>query len=171
MTQFITIPLFTLSLTLGLSLNLISCRALKEPDQTPVSLTPTEKVATDSSTVQERGRYSAIDLNQLSPDLSLTGSEPKALALAAFGTGEAREQEGAFQETVSVNTNNPQRVIVTITYTGLLDDSVHGIRYRVDFEPITSSSGKSQSQMVWAGQQYTCQPGRGATNWTRELCS
>ena len=143
MTQFITIPLFTLSLTLGLSLNLISCRALKEPDQTAVSLTPTEKVATDSSTVQERGSYSAIDLNQLSPDLSLTGSEPKALALAAFGTGEAREQEGVFQETVSVNTNNPQRVIVTITYTGLLDDSVHGIRYRVDFEPQTSSSGKS----------------------------
>ena len=170
MTQFLTIPLFTLSFTVGLSLILISCRALEEPDQTTVLLTPREKVATNNSTVQGWGSYRAIDLNQLSSDISLTGSEPKALALAAFGNGEAREQAGAFQETVSVNTNNPQRVIVTIIHTGLLDDSVSGIRYRVDFEPQTSSSGKFQWKMVWAGQQYTCQPGRGATNWTRELC-
>ena len=170
MTQFLTITLFTLSFGLGLSSSLIGCRAPEEPAQTAISLTPTEKVTTDSSTIQGRGSYSALDLNQFSSDISLTGSDPKTLALAAFGTGEAREQEGTFQETVSVNTSNPTRVIVTITHTGLLDDSVHGIRYRVDFEPQASSSGKSQWQMVWAGRQYTCQPGRGATDWTTELC-
>ncbi len=76
MTQFLTITLFTLSSGLGLSLSLISCRTPEEPVQTPVSLTPTEKVATDSSIVQGRSSYSAIDLNQLSSDISLTGSDP-----------------------------------------------------------------------------------------------
>lgn len=46
--------------------------------------------------------YSAIDLKQINADL--TGSNPREIAIAAFGIQEP--QEGNFQQTVTVNDSN-----------------------------------------------------------------
>ncbi|MUL34979.1 hypothetical protein [Gloeocapsopsis dulcis] len=106
--------------------------------------------------------YSAIDLEQINADL--TGSNPREIAIAAFGIQEP--QEGNFQQTVTVDESNPQQV-VTITQNNLPDDSVRDVRYRVEFEPVTN---QSQWRMVWAGRQQRCQQGRGSQDWTTESC-
>lgn len=111
--------------------------------------------------------YQAIDLARLASRTSLVGLDPKAIALAAFGNRE--KSEGAFQETVTVDHRDPKRAVVLITQTGLADDSVYARRYRVEFEP-TVRVGKALWRMQWAGQQYRCQPNRGAQDWTTDLC-
>lgn len=116
-----------------------------------------------NSTANLRDSYNTIDLQQL--ESSLTGSNPSAIALSAFGINEP--QEGNFQQSVSVDNSNPQQPIVTITQTNLPDDSVRDVRYRVEFE-----SAQSQWRMVWAGRQHRCQQGRGSSqDWTTATCS
>jgi len=110
----------------------------------------------------ERDNYSAINLEQIDSDL--TGSNPREIAIAAFGIQEP--QEGNFQQTVSVDDSDRQQV-VTITQNNLPDDSVRDVRYRVEFEPVVQ---RSQWRMVWAGRQQRCQQGRGSQDWTTESC-
>lgn len=110
----------------------------------------------------ERDNYSAINLAQIN---TLTGSNPQEIAIAAFGIQE--QQEGNFQQSVSVDDSNPQQVIVTIEQNNLPDDSVQDIRYRVEFEPIEN---QAQWRMVWAGRQQRCRPSRGSQDWTTEAC-
>ncbi|OKH25116.1 hypothetical protein NIES1031_14560 [Chroogloeocystis siderophila 5.2 s.c.1] len=111
----------------------------------------------------ERDSYSAINLEQINSEL--TGSNPREIAIAAFGIQEP--QEGNFQQTVSVDDRNPQQVVVTMTQNNLPDDSVQDVRYRVEFEPVAN---QSQWRMVWAGRQQRCRQGRGSQNWTTEAC-
>lgn len=115
--------------------------------------------------VSGQNQYSAISLNQIDRKL-LTGNDPKQLALAAFGI---KETEGNFQQTANMQ-KNFQSAIVTITQLGLTDDSVRSVRYRVEFEPLTTTPTQWW-RMLWAGKQYKCQPGRGDQNWTTKLCS
>lgn len=110
----------------------------------------------------ERDNYSAINLEQINSDL--TGSNPREIAIAAFGIQEP--QEGNFQQTVTVDDGDRQQV-VTITQNNLPDDSVRDVRYRVEFEPVAQ---RSQWRMVWAGRQQRCQQGRGSQDWTTEAC-
>lgn len=166
------ITLLTLFMGIELGLGLSSC-ATPQANQTPVSTTTTttETVATPYSSVEERNNYNPINVNQLDPSVSLTGRDPQALALAAFGLNNIGEQEGVpAQETVTVNTDNPNQAIVTITQTGLADDSVRNRRYLVELQPV-QVSGQSQWQIIWAGQQYICRSGRGPQTWTPQLCS
>lgn len=161
---------------LGVSLipYLLSCErqqaqqlTLPEPPK-PAAANSSEDGLGDASTiVLDRDGYTAIDLEQLPASVSLTGDDPKAIALAAFGTKEPIE--GQFEQEVLVTTETAQQVIVTITQLGLPDDSIKGLRYRVEFQPETASGG-SQWQMIWAGRQQTCQPGRGSPDWTKDPC-
>lgn len=111
----------------------------------------------------ERDSYSAINLEQINSEL--TGSNPREIAIAAFGIQEP--QEGNFQQTVTIDDRNPQQVVVTMTQNNLPDDSVQDVRYRVEFEPVAN---QSQWRMVWAGRQQRCRQGRGSQNWTTEAC-
>lgn len=112
--------------------------------------------------------YIPIDLGQLPPDKSLIGSDPKAIALAVFGQKEA--VEGNFQETVTVTQPQPNLAIVVVTQLGLPDDSLRGLRYRLELQQ-EKTAGQSQWRLVWAGRQHTCQPGRGPQTWTVKPCS
>ncbi|WP_143288181.1 hypothetical protein [Calothrix rhizosoleniae] len=124
---------------------------------------------TNTATAKKEGEnYNSVDFSQLPQGVSLMGSDPKEIAIAVFPPPEEKPQEGNFQRNVSVNTIEPNFKTVIITETGLLDDSVNGIRHRADFE--SSGTDSKSWKMVWVGKQYKCQPGRGSQDWSSKLC-
>ena len=71
-----------------------------------------------------------------------------------------------FSQEVELLEETPDGAVVILTQSGLLDDSVEGMRYRLEFE-----SGENQWELVWAGRQVRCWPDRGSQEWSTELCS
>jgi len=124
----------------------------------PVPAPPPETPAAES--VAERAAYSEVPLPT---GVSLVGADPEQIALDAFGITDTGE--GNFREEVLVDKTADQ-ALVTLTQTGLLDDSVEGMRYRLEFVP-----EGDQWRMDWAGIQSRCQLNRGSQDWTTELCT
>lgn len=118
-------------------------------------------------TTEGRSQYKTISLQDIKPAESLKGTDPKAIALKAFGQ---IESEGGSRQ-VEMTNPQPDKAVVTITQTGVADDSIGAIRYRVEF---VSTSGTAQTgkqwQMVWAGSQQKCHVGRGHQDWSNEIC-
>lgn len=107
--------------------------------------------------------YVPIELDTLRSGRAVVGNDPKAIALQLFGPAEP--VEGFFKQTVETQQVNEQ-MVVTLTQTGLPDDSIQGMRYHLEFAP----SNADQWRLIWAGKQYTCQPGRGSQTWSTEWC-
>ncbi|MGD1911276.1 MAG: hypothetical protein ACFB2X_10580 [Rivularia sp. (in: cyanobacteria)] len=122
-----------------------------------------------TSAKKERENYNSVDLSQLPQGISLTGNNPKEIAIAAFPPPEEEPQEGNFKRDVTVDIVEPRFKTVIVTETGLLDDSLNGIRHRLDFE--SSGADGKLWKMVWVGKQYKCYPGRGSQDFTKKLCS
>lgn len=97
-------------------------------------------------------------------DVILVGDDPRLLALEVYGIREP--VEGNFTETAELIERTPDRPVVLMTQTGLLDDSVEGIRYRIEFVP-----EGDEWRIDWVGRQTRCYPGRGPEYWSTELCS
>jgi hypothetical protein len=131
------------------------------PTPDPEADTGTESVAPDSDTVEGRAAYSEVPLP---PADQLVGTDPEAIALAAFGLEEPGE--GNFAQEVTVDEQTATEAVVTLTQTGLLDDSVEAMRYRLEF-----AAAANQWEMVWSGRQVRCQPNRGSQEWSTDLCS
>jgi hypothetical protein len=89
---------------------------------------------------------------------------PKAVAVQLFSNLE--EQEGRKSEDISVAypTGNTSTIVHTIV--GVADDSVRGIRNRIELR-----RSQNKWEIVWVGRQYKCQPNRGHQNWSSSLCS
>ena len=113
---------------------------------------------------ESRQGYTVIDLKKLPVTTTLTGSNPQAIAIAVFGIKEPIE--GKFRQTVELTQASDRRAIVILTQLGLLDDSVRGFRYRLEFQ----REGASRWRMIWAGRQQTCWPGRGHQDWRTDSC-
>ena len=94
------------------------------------------------------------------------GTDVKAIALSALGLTEIVESE---TEDVRVEYPNGNSATVIITQTNLADDSVAGKRYLVEFAPYSEATQKKW-QVVWAGEQFKCQLGRGDREWSPDLC-
>jgi hypothetical protein len=74
-------------------------------------------------------------------------------------------------EQIRVAYPTPEKAIVTITKTGLMDDSVAATRIRYDFKPVEGSvEAAKQWQLVQVTEQNKCQPNRGSQDWTADLC-
>lgn len=135
---------------------------------TPILSQDKSKVKTSTASVKvNRENYKPIALTQLTKNDALSGEEPKAIALAAFGDVDS---EGGSRD-VKVEYPQPDRAVVIITQTGVADDSVRAIRYRAELVPTSKSQRGKQWKIVWAGSQFTCQPGRGHQDWSMKLCS
>lgn len=135
---------------------------------TPILSQDQSKVKTSTASVKvNRENYKPISLTQLTKNEALNGEEPKAIALAAFGDVDS---EGGSRD-VKVEYPQPDRAVVIITQTGVADDSVRAIRYRAELVPTSKSQTGKQWKIVWAGSQFTCQPGRGHQDWSMKLCS
>jgi hypothetical protein len=118
--------------------------------------------------LNERPLYRSLDLAQISEAKNLLGSDPKAIAGAVFGA-KGDSGEGNYFETIALHQADPKRPIVILTKMNLSDDSVRGIRYRLEFQP--NPTPEATWQMVWAGQQQICWQGRGPQTWTTQHCS
>lgn len=121
---------------------------------------------TAASAKAHRENYKPISLTKIADANALAGNDPKAIALSAFGNVES---EGGSRD-VTVDYPQPNQALVTITQTGVADDSVGAIRYRVELQPQKSAQTAKQWEIVWAGSQVKCHPGRGHQDWSTELC-
>lgn len=127
----------------------------------------TSKSSTTANSQVQRGNYKAISLDKIADVNTLVGNDPKSVALSAFGN---IDSEGGSRN-VTVDYPQSQRAIVTITQTGVADDSVGGIKHRVELQQTKSAQTDPQWKVVWAGSQVKCHPGRGHQDWSTELCS
>jgi hypothetical protein len=145
----------------------VSPSPVNQPSETLNQNPAVEKTTTTTQT--ERQNYKPISLFEIADTEGRVGSDPKALALSAFGNTETETEGGSRQ--VTVDYPQPNQAVVIITQLGVADDSVRGIKYRAEFVPTTKSAQtQKQWEIVWAGFQVTCQPGRGHQDWSKELC-
>ncbi|MFM7530628.1 MAG: hypothetical protein ACKO63_19455 [Nodosilinea sp.] len=133
---------------------------------TLAACTPSKPVAAPDTipaaeALEGRSSYSEIPLP---PEDQRLGADPKQIALDTFGL--AAPGEGNFSQTVEVVEQSPTQALLTLLQTGLLDDSVEAMRYRMEFE-----AKGTQWQLVWVGRQVRCRSGRGSQEWSTALCS
>lgn len=150
----------------GLSLGLIvGAIAACTPSTSPPTGSGTDTQGSPAPQTTEpvagRSAYSEVSLP---PEEKLVGDDPQQIALAAFGM--TAPTEGNFKEEVTVVEQTASQAVVVLTQTGLPDDSVEGMRYRMEFIP-----EGTQWRLDWAGRQVRCRPNRGSQEWTTELCS
>ncbi len=151
------------ALTTGvLMIALVACES---STTTPEAIPPaTEAPMTDGSSdggiaSGDRSAYSEVPVPE-----GAVGADPTDIALATFGSSEP--VEGNFEEKAELIEQTDDQALVILTQTGLADDSVNGMRYRLEFVP-----EGDQWRLDWAGRQVRCQTGRGSEEWTTELCS
>jgi hypothetical protein len=113
------------------------------------------------STLAPRPDYREVTLPK---DKKLVGTDPKQIARSVFGNSESGE--GNFHEEVLLIEKTDKKALVTLTQTGLPDDSVEGMRYRLEF-----IREGNQWRLTWAGRQVRCYAGRGTNAWTKGSCS
>jgi WD40 repeat protein len=129
-----------------------------------------DELPPDSS--NERNNYEPLALNKFwtnNPNQKLAfaiGTNPQEIALSALGLTETVESE---QEQVNLAYTEENLAIATITQTHLTDDSIFGIRYRVEFAPYGEAK-QEKWRVIWAGKQYKCQSDRGHQDWSSDLC-
>ena len=120
------------------------------------------------ATTDPRASYSPMSLEQFAQSgRSLTGEKPSAIVAQLFGVTEGLSPSGV--EQLEIRYSQSGGAIALLTQTGRQDDSVNGVRYRVELESQPSATG-SQWQVTWIGQQFKCQPGRGQQDWLSDLC-
>jgi hypothetical protein len=110
--------------------------------------------------LEDRSAYNELDS---AAGTDLVTADPTQLALELFGTSEP--VEGNFSEAVDTVVESETQRVVTLTQTGLADDSVEAKRYRLDFVPAGDNW-----QLDWVGDQQRCREGRGPQEWTTEPC-
>ncbi len=151
------VPVLT---TGALMVSLVACDSSPTP---PAAEGPQTTAApqANGSVVDDRAAYSEV---ALPAGDELVGADPTQIALDVFGSTEPGE--GNFSEEVVVVDESADQMLVALTQTGLADDSVNGMRYRLEFVP-----EGDQWRLDWAGRQVRCQAGRGSEDWTTDLCS
>jgi hypothetical protein len=157
------IKLFGLVSAIALITTATACTP-QAPTTPPEADTGSEAVAPSPESnepMEGRAAYSEVPLP---PEDQRMGASPEEIALAAFGMDDPGE--GNFTQEVMVVEQTATDAVVTLTQTGLLDDSVDGMRYRLEF-----TAADNQWEMVWAGRQVRCQPNRGSQEWSTDLCS
>jgi hypothetical protein len=123
--------------------------------------TTAPEVGSVNESMEGRAAYSEVPLP---PADQRVGADPQQLALDTFGMTDPGE--GNFTQEVMVVEQTATDAVVTLTQMGLLDDSVEGMRYWLEF-----AAADNQWELVWAGRQVRCRPDRGSQDWSTDLCS
>ena len=106
-----------------------------------------------------RGAFESVAL----PEANTLGADPKALARTLYGNAEP--VEGNYSEEAVTLSDSGSEQVVLFTRLGLPDDSLRGLRYRLEF---LRQGG--QWQLAWAGRPVSCWPGRGHEDWGTAPC-
>ncbi|WP_352337301.1 hypothetical protein [Psychrobacter sp. 16-MNA-CIBAN-0192] len=91
------------------------------------------------------------------------------LALINSFTNEIDADYDLAQSFVFPSKSQPRTVVVVVTRSGLMDDSVSAERYRVSFKLEGKPSNLSWNWVQY-GVQYQCARGNKAGKWTKGLC-
>ncbi|MEG4343535.1 hypothetical protein QUB70_09620 [Microcoleus sp. A003_D6] len=110
-----------------------------------------------------RSNYEAINPKQFLTDRKITLSNPKDIAAKLFILD--RESEGRKSDGISVEYPTRETAVIVQTVIGLADDSVAGMRHRIELR-----LRQNKWEIVWIGRQSKCQPNRGHQNWASGLC-
>lgn len=118
------------------------------------------KKPTHASADDSRDQYVPVDLPG-----DRTTRDIEAFTQEHFGL---TERLGMEEETLTLNMPDTNRAEAVLTLTGLADDSIRAIRYRLEF--VLQEDGLTW-ELVWAGRQQQCWRGPTARDeWTTELC-
>ncbi|MEO0983954.1 MAG: hypothetical protein AAFY20_00230 [Cyanobacteria bacterium J06639_14] len=98
------------------------------------------------------------------PPSGWIGNDPTAIAQDLYSGRDVGAGKYA-EELVAVRSDAEQPVLL-FARLNITDDSVRGIRYRLEFAP-----RGDQWELVWVGTQVTCWPGRGHRNWSTQRCT
>lgn len=151
-----------LSLILPVTFLGSSCSMIGLQESSPIS---NDSQCDQQGSAPERRDYQPISLDQIATNESpqqktLIGDDPKTMVLERFGLSSIQASQN---QQITVICPESNQVIVLLTQTGLLDDSVAGIRYYIEFVPVDN-----KWQIRWAGKQQKCY--RGHTDWSPERC-
>lgn len=91
--------------------------------------------------------------------------DPKAVAIQLFNTPD--EGEGRRSEEISVAYSTADSAVIIHTILGLADDSINGMRYRLELE----RNRRNEWEIIWVGLQTKCWQNRGHQDWSDRLCS
>lgn len=118
--------------------------------------------AADGTTAEGKNDFRTVDNVTIAP-----GADPLAMVFAT----RTANPEAAGSEQLRVAYPEANKAIVTVTKTGLKDDSVAATRTRYEFKPADGSTESTkQWQLVQVTEQNKCQKGRGSQDWVGELC-
>ena len=122
---------------------------------------PNGSDSADAAPASDPGRraFEAVAL----PDGDTVGADPQTLVRALYGSNEP--VEGNYTEDAVTLSDSGDTQVVLFTQLGLPDDSVRGMRHRLE---LVRQGG--QWQLTWAGRQVTCWPGRGHEDWGTAPC-
>ncbi|MBD0342421.1 MAG: hypothetical protein ICV61_16540 [Microcoleus sp. Co-bin12] len=110
-----------------------------------------------------RSNYQAINAKQFLVDRKITLSNPKDIAAKLFSSD--RESEGRKSDQISVEYPTRETAVIVQTVVGLADDSVAGMRHRIELR-----LRQNKWEIVWMGRQSKCQPNRGHQDWASDRC-
>lgn len=100
------------------------------------------------------------------PPNGATGSDPARLVLDVVGAGAELPPHQRLEITFASGESKTAAVAV-FSEVGLSDDSVRGIRYRVE---LSRPQRGDPWRIDWVGSQFSCWPGRGHQSWRKEPC-
>jgi len=155
-------PFVTLSLMLSVSFLCSSCLVIRFQESPTIA---DDLQCDQQESAPDRRDYQPISLDQIatndpSQNQTLIGDDPKTMVVEQFGLSNIQASQN---QQITVICSESNQVIVLLTQTGLLDDSVAGIRYYIEFVPV-----ENQWQIRWAGKQQKCY--RGHTDWSPKRC-
>ncbi len=110
-----------------------------------------------------RLNFQVINVKEFIATNRIKATNPKAVAAQLFGS---LEEDGRSYEDISITYVRGETAVIVQTLVGLADDSLAGIRYRIELK-----LNQNRWEIVWVGQQYKCQPGRGHQDWSDVICS
>jgi Putative peptidoglycan binding domain len=114
-----------------------------------------------------RFNHQVVDIQSFMTSNQIQALNPKAVATSLF-KGTAEEDGRSFEEISIIYGRDPRSAVILWTREGLADDSVSGIRFRIE---LSRSLSQNQWSIVWVGRQFRCQAGRGQQDWAAALCA
>lgn len=111
-----------------------------------------------------RSNFRVLDIGEFISNNRIKDYNPKAIAIKLFDTPD--EGEGNRSEEISVAYLAEGKAEIIHTNLGIADDSINGIRYRIELQ-----NNQNQWEIIWVGLQTKCQQNRGHQDWSDGLCS
>ncbi len=112
-----------------------------------------------------RSNFRVIDIGDFISRNRIKDFDPKAVAIQLFNT--PYQGEGNPLEEISVAYLAGGKAEIIHTISGLTDDSINGMRYRIELE----RNRRNEWEIIWVGLQTKCWQNRGHQDWSDKLCS